>query len=108
MRQKRLKLRHLLAMLAVAASGAVHAQEPAVPADPPPAGSPEVVPEKIEPQRPADQGNGQENLTEELAPTGGVLKPPEQVDPGMVAPPPDGGAAVTPVIPPPAPEPNSE
>ena len=108
MRQKRLKLRHLLAALAVAASGAVHAQEPAVPADPPHAGSPEVVPEKIEPRPPADPGNGQENLTDEMAPTGGVLKPPEQVDPGMVAPPPDGGAAVTPVIPPPAPEPKAE
>jgi hypothetical protein len=89
-------------------TGLLFAQEPTVPADPPPAGSPEIVPEKMEPPPQGDPGAGQESLSEELAPTGGVIKPPEQVDPGMVEPPPDGGAAVTPIIPPPPPEPESD
>ncbi|MGD9512115.1 MAG: hypothetical protein AB7X49_26620, partial [Geminicoccaceae bacterium] len=89
-------------------TGATLAQEqPTVPADPPPAGSPGVVPEKIEPPPQAGRPDGEGNLTEELAPTGGVIKPPERVDPGMVAPPPDNGAAVTPIIPPPVPPPTS-
>jgi len=92
-------------LVAATSTSVALAQEPTVPADPPPAGSPEVVPEKIEPHPRAAPGNGQESMTDKLAPTGGVIKPPEQVDPGMVEPPPDNGAAVTPVIPPPEPKP---
>lgn len=82
------------------------AQEPAVPADPPPAGSQEVVPEKIEPDRPiGGPPPPGETLSDELSRTGGVIRPPEGVDPELVEPPPDGGAAVGPVIKPPAPPP---
>ena len=55
-----------------------------VPANPPPAGTPGAPPEKMEP--PADP----------------VIEPPAGIDPGLVKPPPDNGAAVTPVIPPPS------
>lgn len=93
----------------LAAATVVHAQ-PAVPADPPPVGSPDVVPEKIEPDRPigepppADAPQG-ESLSDELSRTGGVIEPGPSLDPEMVEPPPDGGAATTPVIPPPVPAP---
>lgn len=80
------------------------AQEPAVPADPPPAGSTDVVPEKIEPQRPIGPPAAPEvNTPDEPAPSGFVIRPPPGVDPEMVAPPPDDGAAVGPVIKPPPP-----
>ncbi len=69
-----------------------------VPANPPPAGTPQAPAERVEP--PA--GGGQ-NLSEELQRSRGVLTPPAGVDPTLVKPPPDNGAAVTPVIPPPAP-----
>lgn len=94
----------MVVLAATTSTGLLLAQEPNVPADPPAAGSPEVVPEKIEPHPQPGQRDGEGNLTDELAPTGGVIKPPAQVDPGMVEPPPDGGAAATPVIPPPEPE----
>ncbi len=81
------------------------AQEPTVPADPPPAGSQEVVPEKIEPDRPIGEPPPGETLSDELSRTGGVIRPPAGVDPELVEPPPDGGAAVGPVIKPPAPPP---
>jgi hypothetical protein len=79
------------------------AQEPTVPADPPPAGSPEVVPEKFEPQRPIGPPPQTDTLSEELSRTGGVIHPPKGIDPELVEPPPDDGAAVGPVIKPPAP-----
>jgi hypothetical protein len=94
------------ACLLFAATSATLAQEPTVPADPPPAGSPQVVPEKIEPDRPiGGPPPPGETLSEELSRTGGVIRPPAGMDPELVEPPPDGGAAVGPVIKPPAPPP---
>lgn len=80
-----------------------------VPADPPPAGSRGVVPEKIEPppSAPAEpspatpDADSGGSLSEDLSRTRGVIKPPSGMDPEIVQPPPDNGAAVTPVIPPP-------
>jgi hypothetical protein len=90
------------------ASGPALAQA-TVPADPPPAGSPEVVPEQIEPDRPIEAPPAEgESLTDELTRTRGIIEPPQGVDPEIVEPPPDGGAAVTPVIPPTAPAPPPE
>lgn len=95
--------RHAFLALALAfAAPAALAQEPTVPADPPPAGSPDVVPERIEPQRPIGPPP-EESLTDRLERTDGVIRPPPAVDPEMVEPPPDGGAAVGPVIKPPSP-----
>jgi hypothetical protein len=74
-----------------------------VPADPPPAGSPDVVPEKLEEDRPIGAPDEEPTRTDELSRTGGVIRPPENVDPDMVEPPPDGGAGVIEVIPPPSP-----
>ena len=93
--------------LGLLASGPVLAQA-TVPAEPPRAGSLEVVPEQIEPDRPIEAPPaGGETLTDELSRTRGVIEPPQGVDPEIVEPPPDGGAAVTPVIPPaPAPSPH--
>ncbi len=79
------------------------AQEPTVPADPPPAGSPQVVPEKIEPQRPIGPPPQTDSLSEDLSETNGVIQPPKGIDPGLVEPPPDDGAAVGPVVKPPPP-----
>ena len=92
----------LLALALALAAPAARAQEPTVPADPPPAGSPDVVPERIEPQRPIGPPP-EESLTDRLERTDGVIRPPPAVDPEMVEPPPDGGAAVGPVIKPPSP-----
>jgi hypothetical protein len=79
-------------------------QEPTLPADPPPAGSPEVVPEKIEPQRPIGPPPAREAQPQgEPAPNGFVIQPPSGIDPEMAAPPPDDGAAAGPVIKPPPP-----
>ncbi len=83
-----------------------------VPADPPPAGARGVIPEKLEP--PSPKGSGTTNpvppttaaegsLSEKLSQTRGVIKPPKGVDPDFVQQPPDNGAAVMPVIPPPTP-----
>lgn len=86
--------RSLLFVLSLNAWPAL-AQAPAVPAEPPPAGSPHVVPEKIEPQRPIGPP----------PPGDFVVQPPPSVDPEMAEPPPDQGKAVGPVIkPPPPPE----
>jgi hypothetical protein len=93
------------------ATSATLAQEPTVPADPPPAGSPQVVPEKIEPDRPIGGPPPPppgETLSDELSRTNGVIQPPKGVDPEMVEPPPDDGAAVGPVIKPPPPSPPAE
>lgn len=84
-----------------------------VPADPPPAGSRGVVPEKMEPPPPDTPGTtppaapntaNEGSLSEHLSRTRGVIKPPPGVDPEIVQPPPDNGAAVMPVIPPPTPD----
>ncbi len=83
-----------------------------VPADPPPAGSHGVVPEKMQPPPPppdepapdAPDGASGNSLSDHLSRTGGVIKPPQGMDPKMVEPPPDKGAAVMPVIPPPTPD----
>lgn len=96
-------------LASLAAVAPLHAQ-PAVPADPAPVGSPDVLPEKIEPDRPIGEppptdAPQSETLSDELSRTGGVIEPGPNLDPEMVEPPPDGGAATTPVIPPPAPAP---
>ena len=90
-------------LIGLVGANAVLAQA-TVPADPPPAGTPEVVPEKIEPNRPIGppppgSPAQAESLSDELSRTDGVIKPPPAVDPEMVEPPPDGGSARTPVIP---------
>ena len=76
-----------------------------VPANPPPAGTPEAPPEKIEPAPPATVPDNTRTPSDELSRTQGVITPPKGVDPGLVKPPPDAGAAKTPVIPPPATQP---
>jgi hypothetical protein len=91
----------LLGALGGCLTGANALAQGEVPADPPPVGSPGVVPEKIEPQRPIGEPGQGETLSEELQRTRGVIKPTPGLDPGLVQPPPDGGAATTPVIPPP-------
>jgi hypothetical protein len=71
-------------------------------ADPPPAppGSLESVPEQIEPGPPIGSPEEGETLSDRLEESGGVIKPPPGVDPGLVEEPPDPGLFPTPVIPP--------
>ena len=95
----------LLALALALAAPAARAQEPTVPADPPPAGSPETIPEKIDPRPPID-ARTDESRTEPLDRSHGVIRPPPAIDPEMVAPPPDAGAAVGPVLEPPPPPPD--
>lgn len=63
-----------------------------VPAEPDPG---QVPPDRIAPSPP---GSGDGSLSEQLDATDGVIRPPAGIDPGLVEPPPAGGA--TPVIPP--------
>jgi hypothetical protein len=64
-------------------------------------GTDQVIPEKDR-TRPVDQpGNSQQNLSEKLDKSGGVLKPTEDVDPKMTKPAPEPNASTMPVIPPP-------
>ena len=95
----------LLAVLLLATPAAM--AQAIVPADRPPAGSPQVVPEKVEPDRPVGappQGEEQDDsLSDELSRTGGVIEPPPAVDPEIVEPPPDDGSAAGRVIRPPLP-----
>lgn len=56
------------------------------------------IPEKI---RPESSGSSTEPLTDKLNRSGGVIRPPEGVDPGMTQNPPQIGSQSTPVIPPP-------
>ena len=63
--------------------------------------TPEAPPERIEPDRPIGSPDAGGSLSDELSRSGGVITPPQGVDPGMVQPPPDAGTARTPVIPPP-------
>jgi hypothetical protein len=60
-----------------------------------------ATPDAGKPAAPALPSTG-ENLSERLGASGGVIKPPADVDPGIKAPPKDPGAGSTmPVIPPP-------
>lgn len=88
------------AWLALAAGGAF-GQTPTTPEVPPPPVGPDAPPEQIRPGPPIGAPGTGGTLSEELSRSGGVITPPQNVDPGMVQPPPDGGAATTPVIPPP-------
>lgn len=54
-----------------------------------------TVPEKIEPSAPGA------TLSDKLEKTGGVIKPPTGIDPGITAPAPVPNPGTTPVIPPP-------
>jgi hypothetical protein len=73
-----------------------------VPAQPPPAGTPEAPAEVVEPPPPTTAPAQAPAGTEQLQQSDGVIQAPTRVDPGLVKPPPDGGAAKMPVIPPPA------
>jgi hypothetical protein len=64
-------------------------------------GTDQVIPEKDR-SRPADQpSNAQQSLSEKLDKSGGVIKPPADVDPKMAKPAPVPNPNSTPVIPPP-------
>ena len=87
------------AMVAGAATGRAQNQQTQPPATPPAApGSPQTIPEKT-PSSPGTDGAGG-NLTEKLGQTGGVIKPPEHIDPGMAKPAPPTPQSM-PVIKPP-------
>jgi hypothetical protein len=89
-----------LALLLGGASVPVQSQEP--PAEPAPLPAPpEVPPDKVDPGPPIGAPDGQEDLTDQLSPSRGVIEPPADGDPHLVKPPPDQGTARTPVIPPP-------
>ncbi|MFL5337314.1 MAG: hypothetical protein ACJ8H8_30110 [Geminicoccaceae bacterium] len=72
-----------------------------VPAQPPPAGTPDAPPEVVEPPPPTTDPAQAPAGTEQLQQSDGVIQAPTRVDPGLVKPPPDAGAAKMPVIPPP-------
>lgn len=75
------------------------------PAEIPPAGSVDAAPEQVDPGPPiGSPGDAADDstLSDRLSESGGVIEPAQPgADPGMVRPPPDGGTATTPVIPPP-------
>jgi hypothetical protein len=62
---------------------------------PPPDKPPQTVPEA------RGSGSSNEPLSDKLDRSGGVIKPPAHVDPGLTKTPPQHGAEATPVIPPP-------
>ena len=62
---------------------------------PPPDKPAQIVPEA------RGSGSSNEPLSDKLDRSGGVIKPPAHVDPGMTKSPPQRGAEATPVIPPP-------
>lgn len=94
----------LTALAALAGfAGVAAAQAPTVPADPPPAGTLEAPPERIEPRPPVGAPGAQPpggTLSDQLEESRGVIKPPPGLDPGLVEEPPDPGLFPTPVIPP--------
>ena len=93
-----------LALLCAAATDALAQVEAPAPTP----GSPEAVPEKIEPERPIGEPGAGESLSEQLEETRGVITPPKGIDPGVVEPTPDPGLFPTPVIPPAAVTPGAE
>ena len=62
---------------------------------PPPDKPSQIVPEA------RGSGGSNEPLSDKLDRSGGVIKPPAHIDPGMTKSPPQRGAEATPVIPPP-------
>ena len=73
---------------------------PSVPADPAPPGSSQAVPEQVEPAPPGGSTGSSGSLSEQLQQGGSVIKPPAQVDPGIVEQAPPAENFPTPVIPP--------
>jgi hypothetical protein len=85
----------LAAVLAGMAAPALAQTTPGAP------GTDQVIPEKDR-SRPQDQpGNSQQSLSDKLDKSGGVIKPPADVDPKMAKPAPVPNPNSTPVIPPP-------
>jgi hypothetical protein len=87
----------LLALLVMADAMAAQEQPPVAP---PPAGSLEAPPERIEPEVPIGEPAPGESLSDRLEESRGVIKPPRNIDPGLVEEPPDPQRFPTPVIPP--------
>lgn len=87
----------LLTFLAL--TGPVAAQDQP-PVTPPPPGSLEAPPERIEPDAPIGEPAPGESLSDRLEENRGVIEPPRNVDPGLVEEPPDPERFPTPVIPP--------
>jgi hypothetical protein len=88
----------VLLVLAAPSSGHAQAVTPPTLQKPDPDAA---TPEAGKPAASALPSTG-ENLSQRLEASGGVIKPPEGVDPGIKAPPKDPGAGSTmPVIPPP-------
>lgn len=87
------------ALVVGSTAGRAQTQQIQPPATPPAVpGSPQTIPEKT-PSSPGTDGAGG-NLTEKLGETGGVIKPPVEVDPKMAKPAPQMPATM-PVIKPP-------
>jgi hypothetical protein len=88
----------LAALLAGSAVSAAVAVTPTSPNKDPTAGksAPQTVPED-----PATSGSSSEPLSDKLNRSGGVIRPPGDVDTGMTQAPPAIGSQSTPVIPPP-------
>jgi hypothetical protein len=85
----------LAAALAGMAAAALAQTTPGAP------GTDQVIPEKDR-SRPQDlPGNSQQSLSDKLDKSGGVIKPPADVDPKMATPAPVPNPNSTPVIPPP-------
>ena len=62
---------------------------------PPPDKPAQIIPEA------RGSGSSSEPLSDKLDRSGGVIKPPAHIDPGITRAPPERGAEATPVIPPP-------
>ena len=95
--------KHALAAALFAAGGAASAiaQTTQAPRDPNMPDPKNVPAEKIAPQEPSATGTTSEtggNLTKRLEETGGVIKPPANVDPGIVTTAPVPNPGTTPVI----------
>lgn len=86
----------ILALLVAADTAAAQTTVPT----PAPPGSLEAPPERIEPQPPIGAPTPEKSLSEALKDTGGVIKPPPGMDPGIVEPTPDPRRFPTPVVPP--------
>jgi hypothetical protein len=94
--------RHLatLGMLAMLGSGVACADDQKKQASPPSASpSPSQIPPTI--PDPGVSGSSQESLSDKLSRSGGVIKPPADVDPAMKQTPPPTGPQSMPIIPPP-------
>jgi hypothetical protein len=94
--------RHLatLGMLAMLGSGVACASEEKNPASPPSANPPPSQRSPTLPD-PGSSGSSQESLSDKLSRSGGVIKPPADVDPAMKQTPPPTGPQSMPIIPPP-------